>query len=181
MFIRRTRQKTAVSYPCCFAFAHAPRCSRVGPMSSFRLALRLTLVSLETTERSTERAIQHEDFSSGQTMNYKFTRIRVMFPDGFDVCDSVIGVQGNMSGVTIRKSGSNQTRQLRFYKAASSTSTLRAISEPSIAVQKAQSPIPRTGVFEMCYPRVPFSPWIPQTNILCCCRCWLFSFASVDI
>ena len=170
MFIRRTRQKTAVSYPCCFAFAHAPRCSRVGPMSSFRLALRLTLVSLETTERSfwldrSLRAIQHEDFSSGQTMNYKFTRIRVMFPDGFDVCDSVIGVQGNMSGVTIRKSGSNQTRQLRFYKAASSTSTLRAISEPSIVVQKMQSPIPRTGVFEMCYPRVPFSPWIPPTNI----------------
>jgi len=103
-------------------------------------------------------------------MNYKFTRIRVMFPDGFDVCDSVIGVQGNMSGVTIRKSGSNQTRQLRFYKAASSTSSRRAISEPSIAVQKAHLvfgylPIPRTGVFEMCYPRVPFSPWIPQTNI----------------
>ena len=68
-----------------------------------------------------------------------------MFPNGFDVCDSVIAVQGNMSGVTIRKFGSNVTRQLRFYKAGSTSSSLRGITEPSIPVQKVQRPIPRTG------------------------------------
>ena len=78
-----------------------------------------------------------------------------MFPLGFDVCDSAIGVQGNMSGVTIRKSGSNETRQMRFYKAASTLSANRGITEPSIALQRAQRPIPRTGLLQICNPRVP--------------------------
>jgi len=138
---------------------------------AFRLSLLLTLNPLKTTER----AIVHEDFTTGQTSNYRFTRIRVMFPNGFDVCDSVIAVQGNMSGVTIRKFGSNVTRQLRFYKAGSTTSAgvtirkfgsnvtrqlrfykagsttsaVRGITEPTIPVQKVQRPIPRTGSLHM--------------------------------
>jgi hypothetical protein len=112
---------------------------------AFRLSLLLTLNPLKTTER----AIVHEDFTTGQTSNYRFTRIRVMFPNGFDVCDSVIAVQGNMSGVTIRKFGSNVTRQLRFYKAGSTTSAIRGITEPTIPVQKVQRPIPRTGSLHM--------------------------------
>jgi len=94
---------------------------------------------------TTERAIQHRDFSGGATTQFRFTRIRVMFPKGFDVCDSVIGVQGNMSGVTIRKYGSNVTRPIRFYKAGSTTSSTRGISEPSISIQLESRPIPRTG------------------------------------
>ena len=93
----------------------------------------------------TERAIQHEDFTLGVASQYRFSRIRVVFPEGFDVCDSVIGIQGNMSGVTIRSAGSEVTRNLRFYKASSTTSQTRGITEPSITVQKTAVPIPKTG------------------------------------
>ena len=92
-----------------------------------------------------ERAIQHEDFSQGASSQYRFTRIRVVFPEGFDVCDAVIGIQGNISGVTIRKFGSNVTRALRMYKASSTVSTTRGITEPSSSVQKTQRPIPMRG------------------------------------
>jgi hypothetical protein len=92
-----------------------------------------------------ERAIQHEDFSQGASSQYRFTRIRVVFPEGFDVCDAVIGIQGNISGITIRKFGSNVTRALRMYKASSTVSTTRGITEPSISVQKTQRPIPMRG------------------------------------
>ena len=95
----------------------------------------------------TERAIRHEDFSVGVTNQYRYSRIRVVFPAGFDVCDSVIGVQGNMSGVTMRKYGSNTTKNIRFYKADSTVSLTRGITEPSISVQVLSPPsgIPRTG------------------------------------
>ena len=95
-----------------------------------------------------ERAIRHEDFSQGATNQYRYSRIRVVFPAGFDVCDSVIGVQGNMSGVTIRTYGSNVTRNIRLYKAGSTvSSSFRGITEPSISLQLLSPPteIPRTG------------------------------------
>jgi len=107
-------------------------------------SVRSVLFLLLTAHRfiQTERAIQHQDFSGGQ---FRFTRIRVVFPIGFDVCDSVIAVQGNMSGVTIRKYGSDETKPMRFYKAGSTVSTNRATSEPSLILQGTLRPPPRTG------------------------------------
>ena len=62
------------------------------------------------------------------------------------MCDSVLGVQGNMSGVTIRKYGSNERRPMRFFKAGSTTSRARGVTEPSLTLQKQISPPPRTGL-----------------------------------
>ena len=117
------------------------------------------------------RAIRHQDYTIGASVNYVYTKIRVVFPAGFDVCDSVIGVQGNMSGVTIRKYGSNETRNLRFYKAGSTVTTARGTTEPSLAIQKAApTAIPRTGLLRLppsVFPAIRIDHVVTLTTSLC--------------
>ncbi|KAJ1482701.1 hypothetical protein T484DRAFT_1803210 [Baffinella frigidus] len=93
-----------------------------------------------------EGAVVHDEvLQPVSSMSSTFTTVRILFPSGYDVCDSVIAIQGNRSGVTLtQKDGTS--KNVPFYRSDSGgvPGTTRGVGAPRVT--EADLDNRRTGI-----------------------------------
>ena len=93
-----------------------------------------------------EGAVVHEEvLSPANAKSSTYTTVRVLFPPGFDVCDSVIALQGNMSGVSLTQTDGS-SRNVPFYRsnAGGIPGSTRGVGAPRVTETDLENR--RTGI-----------------------------------